>query len=183
MSTDSSFLTPDIRYRIAEPRDEPVLCEMLYWAVFVPVGSTPPDTSVVEQLELARYVRDWGRFGDDGVIAIASTGDPVGAAWLRLWSEDDQGYGFIGVNTPELCLAVRAAFRGCGIGTRMLQEILRRADQMHEVVSLSVSVQNPAVRLYERCGFTTVSIDGPSMTMKRMRGASIDRGAADRRGC
>jgi ribosomal-protein-alanine N-acetyltransferase len=54
------------------------------------------------------------------VIAGWSTGDPIGAAWLRLWSKDEQGYGFVDVHTPELSMAVRPEFRGQGIGTLLL---------------------------------------------------------------
>jgi ribosomal protein S18 acetylase RimI-like enzyme len=158
-----------IRFRRAEPRDEPALREMLFWAVFVAPGTIPPDTSIVERPELARYVTGWGRSGDDGVIAITPPGDPIAGAWVRLWSEHDHGYGFIDVHTPELSVAVRADLRGRGIGTQALRQLLQRADAAYESVSLSVSVRNPAVRLYERFGFTMVSTDGASMTMRRVR--------------
>ena len=149
---------------------------MLYLAVFVPPGCPPPDRSVVAQPALARYVHGWGRRGDEGTIAIASNGHPIGAAWLRLWSEQDHGYGFIDALTPELSVAVRAEARGRGIGTELLQRLLQRADQSYDGVSLSVSVQNPAVRLYERLGFRAVALDGTSMTMVRTSRADAQRG-------
>ena len=123
------------------------------------------------QSELRRYVSDWGRTGDDGIIAVATDGEPIGAAWLRLWSEDDRGYGFVDVHTPELSIAVRSAFRGRGVGTQLLQRVLRRADHTYERVSLSVSTENPAVRLYGRLGFSAVSGEGASITMVRKRRA------------
>jgi GNAT superfamily N-acetyltransferase len=160
---------PNVTFRPAEPCDEPVLRDMLYLAVFVPPGNLPPDYSVVEQPELARYVNGWGRLGDDGIIAVAANDQPIGAAWLRRWSEQDRGYGFVDALTPELSMAVRPEARGGGIGTELLRRLLRRADQSHDRVSLSVSVQNPAVRLYERLGFVAVAVDGSSMTMSRVR--------------
>ena len=162
-------MLPNVTFRLAEPGDEPVLRDMLYFAVFVPPGSPPLDYSVTARPEVARYVNDWGRPGDDGIIAIASSGDPIGAAWLRLWSEHDHGYGFIDELTPELCVAVRPEARGGGIGTELLRQLLRRADESHDSVSLSVSIRNPAVRLYERLGFASVTVDGASRTMRRTR--------------
>ena len=156
-------------FRIADPTDERVLRQMLYVAVFVPPGATPPPRSIVMQSQLSRYVSDWGRPGDDGVIAVAAEGEAIGAAWLRLWSEEDRGYGFVDPHTPELSVAVGEEFRGRGIGTQLLQRLLERADHTHERVSLSVSTENPAIRLYARLGFTAVSKEGSSMTMVRKR--------------
>ena len=145
-------------------------------AVFVPPGSPPPDRSVVAQPELARYVDGWGRRGDEGIIAVASSGYPIGAAWLRLWSKQDHGYGFIDALTPELSVAVRPERRGIGIGTALLQRLLQRAAESYDSVSLSVSVQNPAVRLYERLGFRGVTLDGVSITMMRTSRVDARRG-------
>jgi GNAT superfamily N-acetyltransferase len=160
---------PNLTFRPAGPCDEPVLRDMLYFAVFVPPGNPTADYSIVEQPELARYVNGWGRLGDDGIVAVASNDQPIGAAWLRLWSEQDRGYGFVDALTPELSVAVRPEARGGGIGTQLLRRLLRRADQSHARVSLSVSVQNPAVRLYERLGFARWAVEGASMTMSRVR--------------
>jgi GNAT superfamily N-acetyltransferase len=142
---------------------------MLTLAVFLPPGSPPLDNSLFERPELARYVRGWGRSGDDGIIAVAANGAAIGAAWMRLWASDDHGYGFIDPGTPELSVAVRAEFRGQGTGTRLLQRLLERADDLYESVSLSVSLLNPSVRLYRRLGFVPVCVDGDSMIMRRSR--------------
>ena len=172
------ILRSNVTFRPAEPSDEPILRDMLYLAVFVPPGSSPPDSSVVAQPELARYVHGWGRRGDDGTIAIASSGQSVGAAWLRLWPEHNHGYGFIDTLTPELSVAVRPEDRGAGVGTELLRRLLQRADESYERVSLSVTAQNPAVRLYERLGFRSVAVNRGSMTMIRIR--PVDPGRPDR---
>ena len=161
----------NITFRLAAASDEPVLRDMLYLAVFVPPGSPSPPYSVVAQPELARYVSGWGRRGDAGIIAIAANGAPIGAAWLRLWSEQDRGYGFVDALTPELSVAVRQEARGGGIGTELLRRLLQRADGSYDKVSLSVSAENPAVRLYQRFGFRLSALDGASMIMTRTRPA------------
>ncbi|MBN1274198.1 MAG: hypothetical protein JXB26_18195 [Candidatus Aminicenantes bacterium] len=43
--------------------------------------------------------------------------------------------------------------------------LLAKAQAKHHAVSLSVSLDNPAVRLYKRIGFKAVAIGGDSLTM------------------
>ena len=154
-------------FRDAGAGDEAVLVDMLYFAVFVPPAMPPPPKTIVAEPEIARYVRGWGRRGDDGTIAMTVDGRAIGAAWLRLWADDDCGYGFIDVRTPELSVAVGPEFRGRGVGTTLLRHVLQRADASYESVSLSVSIQNPAVRLYKRLGFVVVAADDAALVMKR----------------
>jgi ribosomal protein S18 acetylase RimI-like enzyme len=160
----------NLTLREATRDDEAFLWEMLHLAVFVPPGATAVPKAALADPDLARYVRGWGRTGDAGVVALMSMDEPVGAAWLRLWSAKDRGYGFINVETPELTIAVRPEYRGRGVGTRLLDHLLQSADQVHRSVSLSVSVLNPAVRLYRRFGFIPVGGDANSTTMRRLRG-------------
>jgi hypothetical protein len=40
-----------------------------------------------------RLTRRVGAPGDEGFIAKASTGEPIGAAWYRLFSEEAHGFG------------------------------------------------------------------------------------------
>jgi len=157
-----------VRTRSATPADAALLREYLVLAIHVPPGAAPPPASIVDRSDLAVYVDGWGRYGDDGVVAVDDrTGHDLGAAWLRLWPGPDTGYGYVDRATPELAIAVRPAHRGRGIGTCLLNALLERASARHRGVSLSVSRDNPAVRLYERFGFAVVGDAGSSMTMLR----------------
>ncbi len=154
------------------PRDIELVRDYLYLAIYVPEGEAPPPRSVLEFPDIARYVERWGRTGDLGLVAREpGTGLDVGAAWLRLWRRNDAGYGFVDEDTPELSMALRPGWRGKGIGTRLLSELLRLADAEYDAVSLSVSDGNPARRLYERAGFVAVATTGGSTTMVRHRRA------------
>src|SRR5687768_10267043 len=73
---------------------------------------------------LSRYVDDWGRAGDDGVIAEIGIGR-IGAVWWRLFPADRAGYGFVDPGTPELSMAVLAEERGMGVGTALIEHALR----------------------------------------------------------
>ncbi len=148
--------------------DQPFLWEMLYQAIYVPAGAPRPPREILREPALAHYARDWGREGDIGVLALETgTHRPVGAAWVRLLTGADRGYGYIDDQTPELSIAVLPDYRGRGIGTRLLAELLQAAQGHYGALSLSVTRGNPAVALYQRFGFTTVAEDGSSLTMRR----------------
>lgn len=108
---------------------------------------------------LDRYVKDWGRSGDLGFVAIDSKSADecyIGAAWLRLFSSDNRGFGYIDEGIPELAIAVSPAYRGKGIGTKLLTQIIEVAGNIYPAISLSVRDHNPAIDLYQRLGFVKI---------------------------
>lgn len=115
--------------------------------------------------QLAHYVADWPRGGDLGFVAEDGAMD-VGAAWWRLFTEQDRGYGFVDEETPELAIGVVHGARGRGVGTLLLRALIDEAQRSAlPALSLSVEVDNPAASLYERLGFETVGGDGGALTM------------------
>ncbi|MFL5766615.1 MAG: GNAT family N-acetyltransferase [Actinomycetota bacterium] len=139
--------------------------EAMYWEPDVP---RPGLVAGLSEDHLSRYVEGWGRAGDDAVIARDEE-IRLGAAWLRLFSADRQGYGFIDESTPELGIAVVGERRRRGLGRKLLDSLLRLAGEAgHATVSLSVSERNvPALTLYETAGFERVTLAGDSWTMLR----------------
>ena len=115
---------------------------------------------------LRRYVERWGRPGDTALIAIQDF-QPVGAAWYRLFTDANAGYGFVDEQTPELSIAVVPSRRGSGLGSELLEALLDRARaDGHAAISLSVEKGSPAIGLYERHGFAEVSEDDGGVTMR-----------------
>ena len=100
--------------RPALPADEPFLWAMLYEAIYVPEGRPTPDRAIVQEPSLAHYVAGWGQQpGDAGLLAIdPQSGQPVGAAWLRFFTEQDPGWGFVDADTPEVSMALLPVYRG-----------------------------------------------------------------------
>jgi ribosomal protein S18 acetylase RimI-like enzyme len=137
------------------------LGEMALLAAFPP-GPLPEDASAKPRV--AKWLEDWGRPGDAGVVAWAS-GERLGAAWCRVLADvvvrDANGRPL-----PELAIAVAPEHRSRGVGARLLDGLARAASQVgHTAVSLTVNEQNPARRLYERAGFHVVGRDGSRLTM------------------
>ena len=162
--TEESFTV-----RPAIKEDEPFLWEMLAEA-----AQRPAVRNVMENPSTARYVEDWMDEKDLGFIAISKDGHSVGAAWLRMLTDENRGYGYVDNNTPELSIAVRPEFRGAGVGALLLTRLIEEAGRMYSTMCLSVRTDNPALHLYERMGFQIVhgsertnSVNGISITMKR----------------
>ena len=154
--------------RALTPADQPFLYEMMYQAIFVPEGETPPPRSVVHNPPIRKYVEVFGRPGDLGFIAVDDeAGQPIGAAWVRLLSAEEHGYGFVDEATPELVIAVLPAYRGHGLGTALMEQLMAAAQAHYPAIALSVWPANPAYRLYLRLGFEVVAEDGPAVTMLR----------------
>jgi GNAT superfamily N-acetyltransferase len=110
-----------------------------------------------------RYVRNWGRAGDAGVVAMDGP-HAYGAAWYRLFTADEPGFGFVDEHTPELTIAVVPSRRGKGAGKELLEALLERARANgFETVSLSTDARQ--VEWYERFGFETVSETPHAVTM------------------
>jgi len=112
-----------------------------------------------------RYVRSWGRPGDAGVIALEGP-HPYGAAWYRLFTADEPGFGFVDERTPELTIAVVPSHRGKGAGKELLDALLERARaDGYDAVSLSTDRDQAA--WYERFGFETVGETPHAVTMRK----------------
>lgn len=164
-----------IAFRQIELTDQAFLWEMLYHALYVSEGAAAYPREIVREPALAQYVSEWGRAGDSGLMAVEeATGKPVGAVWLRQFTQLSPAYGYLDDTTPELSIALLPEYRGRGVGSQLLERMFDEARQQHPALSLSVSRDNPARRLYERFGFITINTSGDSLTMrKRLSGEEL----------
>jgi ribosomal protein S18 acetylase RimI-like enzyme len=72
-------------------------------------------------------------------------------------------------NEQEIVLvdiALLPEYRNAGIGTRLVQSLLDEAVSTGKSVRLHVVTTNPAVRMYERLGFSTADDSGSYLEMK-----------------
>jgi GNAT superfamily N-acetyltransferase len=64
-------------------------------------------------------------------------------------------------------IALLPEYRGRGVGTRLLGELLAEADAIGKRLSIHVERFNPALRLYERVGFAQVEDKGVYLLLER----------------
>jgi ribosomal protein S18 acetylase RimI-like enzyme len=149
-------------------RDDDVafLKKMLYEAArWNPDWPREPIEEVLADPVLVRYHREWGRTGDGGVVAEIE-GEPVGAAWYRVFPTDAPGYGFVDEKIPEVSIAVVPMHRRKGIGEALLRSCMVQArEEGFQALSLSVAVHNRSRMMYQRAGFEKVGGEGDSWTM------------------
>jgi ribosomal protein S18 acetylase RimI-like enzyme len=144
--------------RAAGPQDVRFLRDMLRHAYYWRMNESA-------DLPVARYVLNWGRPGDEGLLALDDA-NPVGAAWYRLFPREEAGFGFVDEQTPELTIAVVPSRRGKGFGHELMTGLLERARRAgYDALSLSVAKDSPAVSLYERYGFRAVAEPDDALTM------------------
>ena len=130
-----------------------LLSDFLYEAIYIPEGTEPPPRSVVSLQELQEYIVDFGTRKHDRALVAEVKGQIMGAAWVRIMND----YGHIDDDTPSLAMSVYQEYRGHGIGTALLKELLSiLKEQGCPKVSLSVQKANYAVKMYQAVGFHVV---------------------------
>lgn len=146
--------------------DDGFLKKMMYEAArWNPDWPREPMEEVLDEPILRRYHESWGRPGDGGVIAELGT-EPAGAAWYRLFTEAEPGYGYVDEKTPEISIAVVPLHRRKGIGGTLLRAAMVQArEEGFQTLSLSVAVHNRSRMMYQRVGFEKVGEEGDSWTM------------------
>lgn len=127
-----------------------LLNDFLYKTIYIPEGKEPPPKSIINSPKLQVYVRDFGKLKHDRALVADINGNIVGAVWVRIMHD----YGHIDNETPSLAMAVDKNYRGLGIGTALLKEMLVNLKlRGYSKVSLSVQKANYAVRMYQKAGF------------------------------
>ncbi len=143
----------DYTIREIQKQEYPLLDDFLYEAVFIPEGIEPPPKTIVTSPELRVYIERFGESKDDKGFVAEVDGKIVGAVWVRIMND----YGYIDNKTPSLAISLYKEYRGFGIGTALMKEILALLQANgYEQVSLSVQKANYAAKLYLKVGFEIV---------------------------
>ena len=139
--------------REIQKQEYPLLDNFLYEAIFIPEGIEPPPKTIITSPELQVYVERFGESKDDWGLAAEVDGKIVGAVWVRSMND----YGHIDAETPSLAISLYKDYRGFGIGTAMMKEILALLKSHgYSRVSLSVQKANYASKMYLKIGFEIV---------------------------
>lgn len=151
-----------LHFRPLVPTDQDRLWHWLHVALWDPPPAPLRPIEVLQQPGVHIYAEDWGRGGDAGDIGVVAQigGEPVGACWMRRLPA---GVGLASVDdaTPQLGIALEPAFQRRGLGEPLMRAALQAARERGvRQVALTVHPQNPAVGLYERCGFVKQGLRG-----------------------
>lgn len=152
-----------MQYEIREMKKEEwnVLKEFLYLSIFVPEGELEFPRDILDKPEFQVYLENFGKKDDYALLAIAD-GKPVGAVWSRIMND----YGHIDDETPSLAIALLKEYRGMGIGTALLNQLLQGLKAKgYRRVSLSAQKLNYAVNMYRKAGFEVEEDKGEEYIM------------------
>lgn len=143
----------DITIRELQKEEYLLLDHFLYEAIFIPEGVEPPPKTIITSPELQVYVEHFGESKDDWGLMAEVDGKVAGAVWVRIMND----YGHIDNETPSLAISLYKEYRGLGIGTAMMKEILNLLKSHgYSQVSLSVQKANYATKMYQTVGFEIV---------------------------
>lgn len=141
-----------LSFRSLRAEDQDLLWNWLHITLWDPPPAGLRPREILESPHVRIYAENWGQPTDVGVV-VRVDGRDVGACWMRLLPP---GIGLASVDdmTPQLGIALLPEFQHKGIGRPMLLAALQAAREMgYKQVSLTVHPQNPAIAMYERCGF------------------------------
>ena len=132
------------------PAEHALLKDFLYEAIYIPEGVQKPPRDIVEKPELRVYTDDFGTREGDNCLVAEVDHKIVGAVWTRIM----QDYGHIDDETPSFAISVLDTYRGRGIGTQLMLQMLKRLkSQGYSQASLAVQKANYAVKMYKNVGF------------------------------
>lgn len=125
-----------MKYTIREmtAQEYPLLDDFLYEAIFVPEGVEPPSKSIITAPELQVYVKGFGASKDDFALVAEVENKIIGAVWVRIMND----YGHIDDKTPSLAISLYKKYRGQGIGSSLIKEMLSLL-QVHDYKLLLIS--------------------------------------------
>lgn len=131
----------------------PLLNEFIYEAIFIPDGVKAPHKSIINNPDLQVYITGFGSQKDDYCVVAEVNRKIVGAAWVRIMDD----YGHVDNETPSLAISLYKQYRGLGIGTSMLKELLSILKQNgYEKTSLAVQKANYALKMYQNLGYEII---------------------------
>ena len=143
----------DVMIRKLMTEERPLLKDFLYEAIYIPEGVEAPPRDIVERPELRIYYDDFGTGPADYCLVAETDGRVVGAVWTRIMHD----YGYVDDETPSFAISLLPEYRGRGIGTRLMREMLSLLKEHgFRQASLAVQKANYAARMYKNVGFETI---------------------------
>lgn len=156
-----------LKYRIRPIKtlEIPLLEDFLYEAIFQRDAHDLIPRSVIAQPEIKVFIENFGK-PDDHCLVATDEDKLVGAVWTRILAGPVKGFGNLDPYTPEFAISLYREYRGQGIGTELMQRMLKLLKEKgYARASLSVQKDNYAVGMYRKLGFSTVCENGEDYIM------------------
>lgn len=145
------------KIRLLDKTESPVLEEFIYQAIFQRPGEPPLPHSIIKDPTIAVFIDHFGK-PDDHCLVAEMDGKIVGAVWTRILNGEVKGFGNIDDNTPEFAISLLPEYRGMGIGTELMQRMLKLLKEKgYAQTSLAVQKDNYAAKMYQKVGFEIIN--------------------------
>ena len=144
-----------MKYTIREMKqfEYHLLNDFLYEAIFKRDETNLIPRAIIQKPELQVYIKNFGKEKDDYCLCAEVDGKIVGAVWVR----NIKGYGSIDDDTPEFAISLYKDFRGYGIGSEMMKDMLNHLKKAgYKKASLAVQKDNYALKMYLSVGFQII---------------------------
>ena len=126
--------------------------DFLYEAIYKP-DENKINREITYLPEIYRYIKNFGRENDICFVAKYNA-KIIGVIWSRIFSNVEPGFGYVDAETPQISMSVLKNFQQQGIGTFLLETIIKKLQVCgYKQVSLSVNLNNFVINLYYKYGF------------------------------
>jgi ribosomal protein S18 acetylase RimI-like enzyme len=96
------------------------------------------------------------RYQGASLDVIEVNGEPAGRLYVARWEHEIR----------IMDIALLPEYRGAGTGTKLVRELLEEGAETRRCVTIHVEKHNPALRLYERLGFSPVADRGAYLLLQ-----------------
>jgi len=154
----------DFRFRLITAEDNRFLVQMLYEATIASEQTFDLD-NIENSPHAYAYIENFPEAGELGIIAESTDGIAAGAAWLRIFPEEDKP----GVYAPELTIAIVPSYRRQHLAKHIMEHLYKAANALNiRILKLGVYQKNlPALEFYKKDGWEPDVIFGDYVMMKR----------------
>jgi len=158
--------------RPIEPGDQPFLLS-LYASTreqeLAAVPFTPEQKTAFLTQQFDAQSRHYARYEATTFELVLVGGEPAGRLIVARWPAE----------LRIVDVALLPAFRGRGLGTRLLTPLVAEAEERGLPLTIHVERENPARRLYRRLGFAPVADEGVYQRWERPPGRAVGAAGGD----
>jgi GNAT superfamily N-acetyltransferase len=150
-----------ICFRPIAPSDEPFLCQVYASTRLDELAVTDwtdeQKAAFLHMQFVAQHTFYQENYTDTDFLVVLQDDTPIGRLYVARWKDEIR----------IVDIALLPAYRGTGIGTTILRDLLAEADAAGKPVRIHVERENPALRLYQRLGFVMIEDKGVYLFMEK----------------